>query len=99
MLKDPAPHHHGPFFGSDAAQVPTGGTRLFRPQELGLLLRGRLERSRSQSPGGSHGHFLHLGQIDVQPRPGFAEGTPDHDFSPALGDAGNRRQIFGSQLP
>jgi hypothetical protein len=45
------------------------------------------------------GDFLHLGEIHVEPRPLFAEGVLDDNFSPLLGESADRLQFFGRQLP
>jgi hypothetical protein len=48
---------------------------LLRSQVLGLLACRFFQHARGQSLGGGVGHLLHLGQIDVEARPLFAEST------------------------
>jgi hypothetical protein len=98
VLKDAAAHHHRPLLHVDAAELTAVRTRLRATQEPALLGGGLFERSRRQPRGSSHGHVLHLAQIDIQSRPAVAESLPHDNFSPALGKLGDGLQILGSQL-
>ena len=42
---------------------------------------------------------FHLGEIDIESRPLFAERLANDDFSPLFRDPRDRLQIFGSKLP
>jgi hypothetical protein len=68
-------------------------------QKLGLLLRRLFERAGRQTAGRGLSDLLHQGQIDIEPRSLFPEGTSDNDLSPVPGDFGDAGQIIGRQLP
>lgn len=72
---------------------------LLATQPLSLLAGRFFEGSRRQPAGGSHGHFLHLAQIDIQARSVVTKGMSHDNFSPVLGEFGDLLQILGSQLP
>jgi hypothetical protein len=71
---------------------------LFLAQELALLSRCGFQRPLGQATRRRAGDFLHLGKIHVQTRSLFAEGVLDDNFSPLLGESGNRLQFFRRQL-
>lgn len=99
MLKGSAPHQDGAVLRLDATQPTAIRTRLLRPQKPGLLPSGFLQSARRQPTGRGDGHFFHLGQIDIQPRPRIPKGASNNNFSPALGQIGDTLEIFGGQFP
>jgi hypothetical protein len=95
MGKAAAPNFDETLLRNDATQLAALGTGLLLAQLLGLLSGRFFERSRRQSLGRRHGHFFHLGQIDIEPWPFITKGPPDDDFAPAVGELLDVLQIFG----
>jgi hypothetical protein len=81
------------------AEVPTLGTGLFGGHLLGLQVGGSFHGPGGQAGGGGDRDSLHLGQIDIEPWPFFAEGAAGNDFSPTPSQLGNALQFFRGQLP
>jgi hypothetical protein len=82
----PAPADlHGPVLVADGAELATGGARLGLTEALGLQDRGLLQGAGGQSAGGGDGDLFHGGEIDVEPGAVVAEGVPDDDFTPLVG--------------
>lgn len=67
------------FGGAEPATVRAG---LLVRQALGLLFQEQLERSLGQPLCGNGGDLLHRSEVDIQTRPGIAEGSLGNDFAP-----------------
>ena len=72
---------------------------MFAAQRLGLLARGGFQGPGGQARDSGRGYLLHLVQIDVETRPGFAKGMADDHFSPLPGQFLDMLEIGGCELP
>jgi hypothetical protein len=85
----------GPLGTADRTEPAALRAGLVLAQELALLSRCCFQGSLGHATRRRAGHFLHLGEIHVEPRPLFPEGVLDDDFSPLFSESGDRLQFFG----
>ncbi len=84
-----------PLGTADRTELAAVRAGLFLAQELALLSRGCFQGPLGHATRRRTGHFLHLGEIHVEPWPLFPEGVFDDDFSPLFSESGDRLQFFG----
>ena len=96
--KLPAPDAQRALVVADGAESAAGGAGLGLAEALGLLGGGLLQGAGRQAAGGGDGDLFHGGEIDVEARAVVAEGVPDNDLAPLVGQVADLLEVLRGEF-